>query len=59
MICPIIYAALLSTIGTGRDMCRGPTCALWLPEIKGTPANATGRGNCSHNPTAPPRKPEE
>lgn len=63
MICPITYAATLDRLGpdhaTRRATCLGPRCALWLPEINGTPARPTGRGNCAHNPKAPARKPEE
>lgn len=65
MICPTILAAYLSTdvynraSAERRATCLGPACALWLPEINGTPARPTGRGNCAHNPKAPTRKPEE
>lgn len=57
MICPTLYARPENT--AAQSVCLGPACALWLPEIAGTPAKPTGRGNCAHNPTAPARKPEE
>ena len=57
MICPALYARPENT--AAQSVCLGPACALWLPEIAGSPAAPTGRGNCANNPHAPARKPEE
>lgn len=64
MICPLILGPVMATdyavdVCEQLATCRGLRCALWLPEITGSPAAPTGRGNCSSNPKAPARKPEE